>query len=109
MRLIQSRTDEVGHTGIHYGKLFCLSFFDVQHLSNQTAALCHHRTPGFDMQPSLTGLYHPSIPLDISGKIRYRFGLRLVIIDTKPASHIYNVRGIAGRTERSKDAIGLFA
>ena len=81
--LIQCRTNEVGHAGIYYGKLFVSALFYVQHFCYQASALSYNGASQFEVQ-SLFGMQLQmfAIGCKVCGEIGYCLTVRMLVIDT---------------------------
>ena len=89
MCLIKSRTDQIRHPGIEYGKFLVYPLLHIQHFRDKRATLPHHSASQFKVQ----SLVRPQLQLsgirrEITLEIRNRLTVGVIIINAQSTTYI---------------------
>ena len=87
--LVQSRTDEVGHTCIEDGELLVGALLHISHLTDQATALSYHRTTQFEVKFLIRIKFQELVVSgEVFRKVRDRQMIRMTVVDTQTTSYI---------------------
>ena len=106
MGLVERRADQLGHAGIEDGEAGLAPLLDVEHPADQAAALPHQRPPQLEVHLLPGGeLQIFGKCVEISGKIRHRPGVGMLVVDSQTSTEIEQGQGDLPLAEPALDLV----